>query len=152
MSELYKVVYTGKLDDNRDPEQVINLFSERFKCSLDKARKLVLSQKDVVIKSGLDETKAQKYQAVLNSLGMQVNLVSLTPAPKAFAFEMEDEGESASGTEANSMSDDSVKNYLKCVSNRVKGIQPVPLYYFFKVSVVALTDLAGLETSGYVLF
>ncbi|GGK69881.1 BPSS1780 family membrane protein [Amphritea balenae] len=126
MSELYKVVYTGKLDDNRDPEQVINLFSERFKCSLDKARKLVLSQKDVVIKSGLDETKAKKYQAVLNSMGMQVSLVSLTPAPKAFAFEMEDDDSSTESGDSDSAGDhkadgnNDVKSCPKCGSKRLK--------------------------------
>ena len=116
MSEQYKVVFTGELAADREPDQIVNEFAERFKCSPEKARSLVLAGRDVVVKSGLDQVKAGKYQAVLQAMGMGVELISLQKAP---LFEMEDDS-GASDNGAATDSEAAPSRCPKCGSERIK--------------------------------
>lgn len=122
MSDQYKVVFTGKLVDDREPENIIAAFSEKFKCSEDKARTLVTSGKETLIKSDLEKSKAEKYQAVLVAMGLDAELVSLQPVAKSsFAFEIEGEP-SASDNVSDDASEDlsaEVSACPKCGSKQV---------------------------------
>ncbi|BBB25953.1 BPSS1780 family membrane protein [Amphritea japonica] len=118
MSDQYKVVFTGKLAEDREPEDIITAFAGTFKCSEEKARVLVMSGKATPIKSGLEKAKAEKYQAVLVAMGLEVELVAPQPAAKpAFAFEIE--GDSPSADDDDSVSDTSVSACPKCGSKQV---------------------------------
>ena len=53
MSDQFKVVFSGTIVEGFDAETVISAFAEKFRCSEAKARALVLSGKETVIKSAL---------------------------------------------------------------------------------------------------
>ncbi|MBQ0757661.1 MAG: hypothetical protein KBT66_03575 [Amphritea sp.] len=117
MSDQYKVVFTGKLADDRELESIIAAFSEKFKCSEAKARALVTSGKETLIKSDLEKTKAEKYKTILVAMGLEVELVALQPVVKpSFAFEME--GESPA-SDAEDSADAAVSACPKCGSKQV---------------------------------
>ena len=78
MSESYQVVFTGELQTGMDAEQVIDRFSEKFKLERPKAEKVVSGGRPVVLKKGLDQQTAEKYQKVLQAIGM---MVALAPKP-----------------------------------------------------------------------
>ncbi|MCU7827814.1 MAG: hypothetical protein KZQ85_01975 [Candidatus Thiodiazotropha sp. (ex Myrtea sp. 'scaly one' KF741663)] len=82
MSESYQVVFTGELSPDTDAERVIERFSEKFKLERAKAEKLIRGAKSVVLKKGLELEKAEKYLAVLQHLGMVVELDPKPPAPE----------------------------------------------------------------------
>ncbi|MEN8179223.1 MAG: BPSS1780 family membrane protein [Pseudomonadota bacterium] len=79
MSDACKVVFYGELQQGFDPEQVLLAFSKKFGVSQEKARKLLDAGKDVVLKGGLDEERARKYQAVLEKIGLIVRIDGLEP-------------------------------------------------------------------------
>lgn len=124
MSDQYKVVFTGKLADDRETESVIAAFSEKFKCSDAKARALVTSGKETLIKSDLEKTKAEKYKTILVAMGLEVELVALQQVAKpSFAFEIEGESP-ASDAEGSAVAEDSsvdtaVSVCPKCGSKQV---------------------------------
>ncbi|MES9814757.1 MAG: BPSS1780 family membrane protein [Candidatus Thiodiazotropha sp.] len=78
MSEVYKVIYTGKLKPGTNQDRVIALFSEKFKLGPDKAEKLIISGKPVTLKKDIDLEKAEKYQESLEKLGL---IIELDPEP-----------------------------------------------------------------------
>jgi uncharacterized membrane protein len=80
MSESYQVVFTGELQAGMDAEQVIDRFSEKFKLERPKAEKVVSGGRPVVLKKGLDQQTAEKYQKVLQAIGM---MVALAPKPES---------------------------------------------------------------------
>lgn len=98
MSDQFNVVFNGTIAEGFEPETVISAFAEKFRCSEAKARTLVLSGKEAVIKSELDKVKAEKYRAVLVAIGLEVDLVALQPVVKpAMVLELEG-GEPASNS------------------------------------------------------
>lgn len=118
MSDQYKVVFTGKLAEGYEPENIIVAFSEKFKCSEAKARALVTSGKETLIKSDLEKTKAEKYKTILTAMGLEAELVALQPVVKpSFAFEME--GESPASDVDDSSAETSVSACPKCGSKQV---------------------------------
>lgn len=88
MSDQFKVVFTGTLTGAHTLDEVISTFAEKFRCSEDKARTLISAGKETVIKSQLDQDKAEKYQAVLLAMGLEVKVLPLKPA---VTFELEDD-------------------------------------------------------------
>lgn len=116
MSDLYKVVFTGKLTDDREPEAIISAFSEKFKCAEAKARALVTSGKETLIKAGLEKAKAEKYRTVLSAMGLEAQVVSLQPVVKPTqALEMEGESPESDAEEPSA----EVSTCPKCGSNQV---------------------------------
>jgi uncharacterized membrane protein len=84
MSDTCKVIFSGQLQQGFDPEMIIDAFSERFSVSRVKAEKLIHSGKDVVLKGGLNQERAEKYKKVLEKLGLVVRIEDKAPeAPAA---------------------------------------------------------------------
>jgi uncharacterized membrane protein len=78
MSELYKVIYTGKLKPGTKQDRIIVLFSDKFKLGPEKAEKLIVSGRPVTLKKDIDLEKAEKYQESLEKLGL---IIELDPKP-----------------------------------------------------------------------
>ncbi|MES9969763.1 MAG: BPSS1780 family membrane protein [Candidatus Thiodiazotropha sp.] len=78
MSEVYKVIYTGKLKPGTNQERIIALFSEKFKLGPEKAKKLIVSGRSVALKRDIDLEKAEKYQESLEKLGL---IIEIDPKP-----------------------------------------------------------------------
>ena len=74
MSDTCKVIYSGELQQGFEPANIIEAFSEKFSVSREKAEKLLHSSKDVVLKGGLNEERAVKYQKVLEKMGLVVRI------------------------------------------------------------------------------
>ncbi|MEW8027782.1 MAG: BPSS1780 family membrane protein [Candidatus Thiodiazotropha sp.] len=87
MSEVYKVIYTGKLKPGANQDRIIALFSEKFKLGPDKAEKLIISGRPVTLKKDIDLEKAEKYQESLEKLGL---IIELDPKPPAKAADQLD--------------------------------------------------------------
>ena len=125
MSESFQVVFTGELIPGKDVDQVIQIFSEKFKVERGKAELLIRGGRAVVLKKGLELEKASKYLSVLQHIGMVVELnpkpveaaapqAAVTPPEPALAERSEPEaptpelstpGTSVPGTPADSKSE-----------------------------------------------
>jgi hypothetical protein len=81
MSEVFSVIYTGKLASSADQARLVNLFSEKFKLGQEKARKLIIGGRPVTLKKDLDREKALKYREALEKLGMMIE-IDPDPDPK----------------------------------------------------------------------
>ncbi|MDJ0807210.1 MAG: BPSS1780 family membrane protein [Gammaproteobacteria bacterium] len=79
MSDNCKVVFSGELQPGFEHQQVLEAFSKKFGVSREKAGKLLAADKDVVLKGGLDEARATKYQGVLEKLGLVVRIDIVEP-------------------------------------------------------------------------
>ena len=78
MSEVYQVIYSGKLQPSADQSRLVALFSEKFKLGQEKAQRLISSGRAVTLKKDLDLDKALKYREALEKLGM---IIDLDPDP-----------------------------------------------------------------------
>ncbi|MGB5735389.1 MAG: BPSS1780 family membrane protein [Thiohalocapsa sp.] len=74
MGALYQVIFTGQLRPDIDPEQVVREFGDVFKVPDAKARELVLSGQERVLKREVDATNAERYSALLDEIGLIVRL------------------------------------------------------------------------------
>jgi uncharacterized membrane protein len=74
MSDTCKVVFFGELQSGFQPDQVIEAFSEKFSVRREKAEKLINASKEVVLKGGLNEERAEKYKKVLEKIGLVVRI------------------------------------------------------------------------------
>jgi uncharacterized membrane protein len=83
MSDTCKVVFSGELQQGFEPEKIIEGFSDTFSVSREKAEKLIKSSKDVVLKGGLNQERAEKYKKVLERLGMVVRIEGKPPEPSS---------------------------------------------------------------------
>ena len=94
MSESFQVVFTGELKPGMEADQVIERFGEKFKVDREKAERLIRGARSVVLKKGLALDKAEKYLAVLQHIGMVVELdpkpapAAPPPAPEPAVFEL----------------------------------------------------------------
>ncbi|WP_417222151.1 BPSS1780 family membrane protein [Amphritea sp.] len=113
MSDQFKVVFTGTLANEHEPEDVIAAFAEKFRCSETKARALVMSGKETVIKSDLDKLQAEKYQAVLTAIGLETEVVALVVKP-SISFELE--GDEPDNETVDPASGETIKSCPKCGS------------------------------------
>ncbi|MES9850673.1 MAG: BPSS1780 family membrane protein [Candidatus Thiodiazotropha sp. L084R] len=74
MSEVFRVIYTGKLEPSANQAHLVAIFSEKFKLGQDKAQKLISSGRSVTLKKDLDRDKALKYREALEKLGMVIEI------------------------------------------------------------------------------
>ena len=74
MESKFKIVYIGKLKPGTDVEEFVGRFSKIFHVSVEKARRLVDSGKEVVLKKGLDSVAADRFREKLEKIGMQVRI------------------------------------------------------------------------------
>lgn len=81
MEQLYKVVFTGQLTPGADREQIIASLGRRFGTGSEKAKKLLEAGKRVLLKGGLDRTKAEQYRQVLEDIGLIVRLEAMPSKP-----------------------------------------------------------------------
>jgi hypothetical protein len=81
----YQVTLTGPADSGVSADQARTALAQLFKLPDDRVRAL-LAELPVVIKKGLDETTARKYQAALQQAGWQAVIdapgTSATAAPR----------------------------------------------------------------------
>ncbi len=82
MSESYRILFTGKINPDRDLDEVIDHFSEKFKLERSMAEKVITAGRPVSLKKGLDLEKAEKYLAVLQRIGIEVEIDPKPPAPE----------------------------------------------------------------------
>ena len=132
MDSKFNVLYTG-LQEGVTSEDFIEKFCSKFGLSEQKARQIVASTSDVVIKKDLPENKAKQYAAALEACGMTVHLDEIS-AESAGGLSLEPmaEVESVSSapvdvaepeTETNSDSDSEVivPKCPKCGSEQIEG-------------------------------
>ena len=82
MTESYRILFTGKVNPDRDLDEVIDRFSEKFKLERAMAEKVITAGKPVSLKKGLELEKAEKYLIVLQHLGIEVEIDPKPPAPE----------------------------------------------------------------------
>ncbi len=74
MSDLYKIIFEGKLLEGFDIDTVIHNLASISKMEKSKAEKLLLINKPTVLKKGLSRLEAEKIAKVLTKSGLQVSL------------------------------------------------------------------------------
>ncbi|MGD8588753.1 MAG: BPSS1780 family membrane protein [Chromatiales bacterium] len=122
MSDTCKVVFSGELQQGFDPEKIIEAFCEKFSVSRVKAEKLINSGKDVVLKGGLNQERAEKYKNVLEKLGMVVRIEGKLPDASASALALEpveDEEDEKTLVIEETSQGEAVENCPKCGSTRM---------------------------------
>lgn len=81
---LFNVIFTGQLINGYEADQVIKSFATKFKVPEAKARKVILADKQMVLKTRAEHVKAYKFKSALESIGMEVKLErAMMAAPKA---------------------------------------------------------------------
>ena len=70
--EQFKVFYIGQLIEGATHKKVAIRFAQTFKVPIDKARQIVTSPKQVLLKSSLTHAKAYQMKLVLERMGMKV--------------------------------------------------------------------------------
>jgi uncharacterized membrane protein len=81
MSDIYRVIFTGRIDPGRDLEQVIDRFCEKFKLERRIAEKVIRAGRPVSLKKDLPLERAEKYVAVLEHIGIVVEIDPKPPEP-----------------------------------------------------------------------
>jgi hypothetical protein len=79
MSEIYNVIFTGKIKPSVDQRRLVDLFSVKFKLGQEKAEKLISSGRAITLKKDIDLEKALKLREALENLGM---IVKIDPDPE----------------------------------------------------------------------
>lgn len=82
MSESYQIVFTGKIEPGRDLQQVIDQFSEKFKLERVTAEKVLSAGRPVSLKKALSLEMAERYLAVLQPIGILVEIDPKPPEPE----------------------------------------------------------------------
>ncbi len=80
MEETFKIVFSGKLMDGFDPEQVVRAFSQLFKVPESQAQQVLGTSHPIALKKNLDRPTAEKLRVAMAKLGMQVHLEAGDPA------------------------------------------------------------------------
>lgn len=75
MTQIYNIIITGNLLAGTDREDAISAFADKFKVTQVKAESMMVKA-PVVIKKGLDKTKAARYKQVLQSIGLETKVKS----------------------------------------------------------------------------
>jgi hypothetical protein len=78
MVQAYQVVFSGKLAPTANAEVVVRDFASIFKVSDEQARALILGGQARVLKSDVDADNAQRYQAVLEEIGLESRIEPMT--------------------------------------------------------------------------
>lgn len=74
MSGFHQVVFTGELKPGTNAEQAARDFAAVFKIPEEKARRLILDQREHVLKREVDDANAERYREVLEEIGLQVRI------------------------------------------------------------------------------
>lgn len=74
MSGFHQVVFTGELKPGVNPEQAARDFAAVFKIPEEKAWRLILEKHEHVLKREVDDANAERYQEVLEEIGLQVRV------------------------------------------------------------------------------
>jgi uncharacterized membrane protein len=122
MSDTCKVIFSGELQQGFEPEKIIDAFCERFSVSRAKAEKLIKSGKDVVLKGGLNQERAEKYKKVLEKLGMVVRIEGKVAevSSSGLALEpVEDEEDEKTLVMENNTQGEAVEKCPKCGSTHM---------------------------------
>jgi uncharacterized membrane protein len=103
MESLFNVVFTGELKGGTERDAFIKAFSEQFKCSEAKAAEVLDAGKAVMMKRSVSRDVAEKFQALLEGLGMTIRLEPSqeTPEPAPIAAVASPEVSPAGGNSAN---------------------------------------------------
>jgi uncharacterized membrane protein len=123
MESKFKIVYIGKLKPGTDVEEFVGRFSRIFHVSVEKARRLVDSDKPVVLKKGLDSASADRFREKLEMIGMQVRIEPMpseqSPLELSLAPREQAEDHKAEAVEGRAPSED-VQRCPKCGSRRIE--------------------------------
>lgn len=82
MDKKFNVVYTG-LQEGITAEDFIAKFCSKFGISEQKARQIINSTADVVVKTDLEEKKAAQYRTAFESCGMIIRVDEIAVEPEA---------------------------------------------------------------------
>ncbi len=74
MANLYRVVFTGRLQAGIDPKQAVSDFASVFKVPLERASELVLDGKEHVLKREVDDANARRYREILEDIGLEIRI------------------------------------------------------------------------------
>jgi uncharacterized membrane protein len=74
MNALHQVVFTGELRPGISPEQAARDFASVFKIPEEKAWRLILDNRQHVLKREVDKATAKRYREVLEELGLKVRI------------------------------------------------------------------------------
>jgi len=103
MESLFNVVFTGELKSGTERDAFIKAFSEQFKCSEAKAAEVLDAGKAVMMKRSVSRDVAEKFQALLEGLGMTIRLEPSqeNPEPAPVAAAASPEASPAAASSAN---------------------------------------------------
>lgn len=77
MAQAYKVIFTGTLDANVNPEDAVRDFAAVFKVGEQQARELITAGQSRVLKTDVDADNARRYQEVLKEIGLTSRIESM---------------------------------------------------------------------------
>ena len=83
----YRVVLTGDVLDDYSTEDVAQTAAKLFKCSAEKAQKL-LAHKQTPLKRIMDQTTAERYRTSLNKAGIDCKVVPIKQAQPSMTLEV----------------------------------------------------------------
>lgn len=119
MAELYRVYFTGQIKPGVDREALVASVSERFGVPEQKAQRLVGAGREVLVKKDLVRAKAERYQQLLEQLGMSVRLEAMAPESDFASFSLAPmEGEESASAEPESPAKATCP---KCGSDQIEG-------------------------------
>jgi len=95
MATEYKVVFTGRLLDGFDRDDVVSNLTAKTNLDQQRAEKLIDGDKKVVLKKGLDREAAEKFSELFQIAGMEIRLVSQDPQPQPKQFMQSPQQDSA---------------------------------------------------------
>ncbi len=124
MSERYRILFTGKTDPGKELDQVIDQFSMKFKLDRPMAEKVIRAGKPISLKKDLDLDKAEKYLAVLQQIGIEVEIDPKPPQPepvvKEPSLELEPLDHGSGDTTEVLEQDPAIERCPKCGSTRME--------------------------------
>ncbi len=80
MTNLYRVVFTGRLRSGIAAEQAARDFASVFKVPEEKAWKLVLDGNEHVLKKEVNQSNAERYMQILEEIGLEIRIDPIQPA------------------------------------------------------------------------
>lgn len=83
MSNLYRVVFTGRLRSGISAEQAARDFASVFKVPEEKAWKLILDGNEHVLKKEVNQSNAERYMQILEEMGLEIRIEPLAGSGSA---------------------------------------------------------------------
>ncbi len=119
----HKIVFTGRLQPNIDPQVAAAAFAGQFRIAEDKARAVLQANRELVLKQGLDQAAALRYRSILEKIGMQVRLEPPLPLSDASGLTLEPmEAPAGAPAEEESVAvGGKPEGCPKCGSQRIEG-------------------------------